>query len=43
MGWISGLSEGGIDELLLQKKILLTMNKGMNPKHEWNRTARRDK
>ena len=45
---ISGLGEREIDELLLQKEkfwigTLLTMHKGLNSTHDWNRTARRDK
>ena len=45
---ISGLSAEEIDDLLLQKEkfwigTLLTMHKGMNSTHDWNRTERCDK
>ena len=45
---ISGLSAEEIDDLLLQKQkfwigTLLTMHKGMNSTHDWNRTERCDK
>ena len=45
---ISSLSKVEIDKLLLQKEkfwigTLLTMHKGMNSTHDWNRTARCDK
>ena len=44
----SDLSAGELDDLLLQKEkfwigTLLTMHKGMNSTHDWNRTSRCDK
>ena len=44
----SGLSGEEVDDLLLQKEkfwigTLLTMHKGMNSTHDWNRAARCDK
>ena len=45
---VSGLSGDEIEDLLLKKEkfwigTLLTMHKGMNSTHDWNRTARCDK